>query len=89
MLTPKQQSLYDEYMQEVVDLQSRVMELLEDASCWEWPAHNRYEVLDRLSRGNHYKEIEACLDLHVLSQMAQQFENSINRHMMQKLSSNL
>lgn len=89
MLTPKQQSLYEEYMYEVVGLQTRAIDLMEEAMRWRWPTLDDETLRHRLDRGNQYMEILDCTDLLMLASMIQDSEDFINEATMKKLSQNL
>ena len=89
MLTPEQQSLYEEYMNEVVSLQCRAMNLLEEEMKWRWPNIDEETIRHRLDSGNHYMEILDCHDLLMLANMIQDCEDFINEATMKKLSENL
>ena len=89
MLTPKQQSLYNEYMDEVVAFQCRAIDLMEEEMRWRWPTLDDDTIRYRLERDNQYMEILDCHDLLMLASMIQDSEDFINNATMKKLSENI
>ena len=87
MLTPDQEKLYIEYMENVSAMQNKLFDLMQESYDWMFP-DGGWKLSDSFVQ-EELREIMECQDLAELDNRCERIESFNNDQMMSKLSENI